>query len=544
MTFRKESRLQKAADNIRDIYKRSGVSAGPFVEQVSFSIYLKLLDERESAIRTGREHFFRLQETKEPLYSGFAEEFRWSNWDAREEVDLQEFVSGQAIDYVQTLSREAPEVARFFKDAEMRLGDRHLKRLYEILDSIKFGDLPAVDRGDFYGELLEIIGESSEGIYRTPLHLRRLMVELADPSETDRLLDPACGTGGLLVDASEHVAVQTEENPEKAVPYGSSWLQSKYGGDIQRAKQEHPELFIFERPSSDELMIGTAKIHGIDVSRRMARLSVVNLKIRGLRNGSVVRRNALGKGGGRDVYGENMYDVVVSNPPFGRVGKEEEVRESISEIGRRARSRQDLLFLKLAMVSLRSGGRCVMTVPNNVLFGSTQAHQQVRRQLIEEYRIEAIISVDTPVFSPSSQIPVSILVFSRPEKEMTDQAENAVWFYNVEKDGYGNQRKRRPDPDQNDIPDLLEKWEKYKDTGFEDPPGPNSTDVLNAGSTVQCWWATGDQIDSEAYDLSPSRYRPRIEQEPGRSPGEILDDLEDVEKRIRSDIQRLRDQLN
>lgn len=544
MTSKKELRLRKAADNIRDIYKRSGASAGPFVEQVSFFIYLKLLDERESAIRTEREHFFRLQETKEPLYSGFAEEFRWSNWDVSEEVDLQEFVSGQAIDYVQTLSREAPEVARFFKDAEMRLADRRLRRLYEILDSIKFSDLPAVDRGDFYSELLKIIGESSEGIYRTPLHLRRLMVELADPSETDRLLDPACGTGGLLVDALEHVAVQSEENPEKAVPYGSSWLHSKYGGDIQRAKQEHPELFIFERPSSDELKVGAVEIHGIDVSRRMARLSVVNLKIRGLNNESVVRRNALGKGGGRDVYGENRYDVVVSNPPFGKVGQAEEIRESLSEIGKRARSRQDLLFLKLAMVSLRSGGRCVMTVPNNVLFGSTRAHQQARRQLIDEYRIEAIISVDTPVFSPSSQIPVSILVFSCPEKEMTDQAEDVVWFYNVQEDGYGNQRKRRPDPDQNDIPNLLEKWEQYKDTGFEDPPGPNSNDVLSPGSTVQCWWTTADQIDSEACDLSPSRYRPRIEQEPGRSPREILDDLEDVEKRIRSDIQRLKDQMN
>lgn len=544
MASKKESQLQKAADSIRDIYREKYrnkyMNGGPFVEQVSLLIYLKLLDERERAIRADREHFFRLQETKDPLYSGFAEEFRWSNWKVKKKTDLQEFVWDQAIDYAQTLSREAPEVARFFKDAEMDLEDRDLRRLYEILDRIKFGELSAVDRGDFYSELLKIIGEGSGGIYRTPLHLRRLMVELADPSETDRLLDPACGTSGLLVDASEHVAAQMEENPQKAVPYGSLWLQSKYDGDIEQARQEHPELFIFERPSSKELKVGDTEMHGIDISRRLTRLSIVNLKIRGLSNKSIIRRNALGEEGGRDVYGENRYDVVVSNPPFGKGVQENEVRESLLEIGKGARSRQDLLFLKLAMVSLKSGGRCVITVPSNVLFGSTRAHKQVRRQLIDEYCIEAIISVDTPAFSP----PISILVFGRPEKKVSEQTKNVIWFYNVEEDGHGGRTKRRPEPDQNNIPDLLERWQEYKDTGFEDPPGPNSADVLSPGSTVQCWWTNTEQIDSDTYDLSPSQYRPRIEKEPERPPEEIIDDLEDVQKEIRSAIQQLRDQLN
>lgn len=546
MNAKNESRLQKAAERILEIFRYSGVGAGPFVEQVSFLIYLKLLDEREQAIRAGRDHFFQLQESQEPLYSGFAEEFQWSHWEVNGKIDLQDFVADQAVDYVQTLTREAPEVARFFKDAQIHLRNRELKRLYEALDCIKFDELSSVERGDFYTELLEIIGQSREGIYRTPSHLRRLMVELIDPSDMDLVLDPACGTGGLLVDTLEHVAVQAEENPKDTVPYGDSWLQSKYDGGIQKARKENSELFVFQRPSGERLKTGNAEVHGIDVSRRMARISTLNLKIRGIKNKRIVRKNALGKSGGRDVYMENKYDIVISNPPFGKVGQGKKVRNSLLEIGREGRSRQDLLFLKLAMVSLEKGGRCVMAVPNNVLFGSTGAHQKIRHELLYKFCLDAIISLDAPVFAPHTRIPVSILVFSlpsRPELKGSKRTGDMIWFYEIKEDGYSGQRTREPDPERSDIPDLLEKWEQYKDSNFTKPPGPKSTEVLDPESSVQCWWTTTEQISKDTYDLSPSRYRPRTEKEPERPPEEIINELEDLEGEIQNDLRKLRKRL-
>lgn len=542
----KGSALKDLLVKINDVYRQGSAQSGTrFIEQVSFLIYLKLLDEREAALRKGETHFLTLSCGDALLFDGFAEDLLWHKWSDRPSGELvPEWVASEVIDYVQSFTHEAPEVAHFFQDADIDLVPDSFEQMYSILDEIYFNEVAARDRGDFYEGLFLSILTSRKGMqYQTPIHLRRTMVEMLDPSEGESVFDPACGTGGLLADAYEHVCALATDSPESAAVDGVDWvLQELYEGNIEAAKKDLPSWFTHGRPPRDLSVDEDLSLYGVDISRLMTRIASLRLKLLGASESRILRANSLSERGGQLTKSDlsRKYDAVITNPPFGGRQESNSVRETLKD-GNSVGRRQELLFVKLAMHSLKPGGRCAIVVPAGVLFGSTTYHQRLRRSLVKDFKLDAIIALDSSIYAYRS-IDARILLFRNPEEHQATSG-YPIWFFEVQKDGYSWRDRSKPTPAENDLPLLLEEWEAYRKSDFQKPPGVYTADVVEHSEPLKSWWINSSDIDEETYELSPSRYRPRRRQKEVCAPEEILESLSRLESRIGSNVEKLQRHL-
>jgi type I restriction enzyme M protein len=544
--------LRRKLDRITDILWAGGVTNPvTYIEQISYLIYLKLLDEEES----NRELRARMITGKgngngngKLLFPKQAERFRWSKWRFKSGTELRNFVRDEVFPYMASLVKEEPQIAEYFRDAVLEIIDPNvLKQVVDEIDSIEFNRLGTDVKGDIFEYLLTHLGQSAlNGQFRTPRQIRTMMVQMLDPDLGDTIYDPACGTGGFLIDAIEHILGKYSSDPQEVPIYGEEWLETR-GLTVESAKAEFPTLQTYRKGPGEKLPnwgVLEHSIYGIDVSRQMIRIAMMNLVLHGVRHASIKRANALSDLGGlSDDDLSRRYKVILSNPPFAGVLPKESIRKDLPTNSKKS----ELLFLGVMMEALAPGGRCAVVVPEGLLFGSTAAHTELRTKLIDDFDLFAVVSLPAGVFKPYAGVKTGVLVFRRPETLTSRKVklERKVWFYEVRTDGFDPDKivgGGRPEtPDRNDIPDLLRNWALYKASRFLDAPGIEARTLLASGAEEpRCWWATTKAIAEADYNLAAGRYRPQVTQRPlDEDVATLVRETLEVERGISSGLEKL-----
>lgn len=344
-------------------------------------------------------------------------------------------------------------------------------------------------RGDVYEYLLSKISQSGlNGQFRTPRHIIRMMVELMEPSAEDVICDPACGTSGFLVTASEYL------------------------------KEKHKEEIFFDRHKKDHYM--NHMFHGYDMDRTMLRIGAMNMMTHGVENPFIEYKDSLSE----QNTDQDKFTLILANPPFKGSLDAEVVSGDLLKVCKTKKT--ELLFLALFIRMMTVGGRCACIVPDGVLFGSSKAHKDIRKELMENQRLEAVISMPPGVFKPYAGVSTGILIFTKTNHGGTDH----VWFYDMQADGFSLDDKRTPVND-NDISDIVERFHnRDRETGRE--------------RTEKSFFVPKQEIVDNDYDLSINKYK-KTEYVPVEYPptGEILDEIFELERQIGEGPQELKGML-
>lgn len=320
--------------------------------------------------------------------------------------------------------------------------------LYDQMTGLVDTDL----RGDLYEYLLsELASSGVAGMFRTPRHIIKMMVELMQPTSEDMICDPACGTSGFLVAAGEYL----KENKKEEIFY-------------DKAKKDHYMNHMF---------------YGFDMDRTMLRIGAMNMMTHGIENPFIEYRDSLSD----QNTDRDKYSLILANPPF--KGSLDYDIVSADILKKCKTKKTELLFVELFIQMLKIGGRCACIVPDGVLFGSSTAHKAIRKELIENQRLEAVISMPSGVFKPYAGVSTGILVFTKTEHGGTDN----VWFYDMQADGFSLDDKRSPIND-NDIPDVIERFH-------------NRDKEIDRKRTEKSFMVPKQEIEGNDYDLSINKYK-------------------------------------
>jgi type I restriction enzyme M protein len=272
------------------------------------------------------------------------------------------------------------------------------------------------------------------------------------------------------------------------------------------------------------------------------RIAMMNLVLHGIENAPVKRANTLSEVGGLTEDDlSRKYKVILSNPPFAGTLPRDSIRKDLPTDSKKS----ELLFLGVMMEALAPGGICAVVVPEGLLFGSTNAHASLRWKLVEDFELLAVISLPAGVFKPYAGVKTGILVFRKPHENAKKVKDKKVWFYEISNDGFDPDRivqGGRPEtPEKSDIPDLLVQWEKYRKSGFREPPGVEKNSTLDASTSVpKSWWAKTTAIVENGYNLAAARYKPIVaEKTPTEDPIELLKEALRTQDDISATMQSL-----
>jgi len=541
--------LRRKLDHITNTLWAGGVTNPvTYIEQISYLIFLKLLDEEES----DRELRARMgggngNGNQRRLFPDQAERYRWSKWRFKSGPELRDFVRDEVFPYMASLAKDEPEVAEYFRDAVLEIVDPNvLKQVVDELDGFDFRKLGPDIKGDIFEYLLTHLGSSAlNGQFRTPHQIRAFMVEMVDPDFGDSIFDPACGTAGFLIDAVDYMLAKYSD-PKQVTEtpiYGEDWLE-KRGQSILQAKKAIPNLQTYRKGAGERIpdwkVLETA-IYGTDVSRQMMRISMMNLVLHGIRHAHLKRANSLSELGGLTEDDlARQYNVILANPPFAGQLPKDSIRADLPTKSKKS----ELLFLSLMMQHLAPGGRCAVVVPEGLLFGGTGAHIALRKKLVEDFDLLAVVSLPAGVFRPYAGVKTAVLVFRKPASETVPRVEK-TWFYEVKNDGYDPDKisggGRVETPELNNIPDLLMQWNVYKVSGFEKPPGVEANSPLSAGSEEpSCWWATRENLAEADYSLGAAQWKPRIvEPVSGEDPQELVEEALNDYRSVVSGLEKI-----
>jgi type I restriction enzyme M protein len=295
---------------------------------------------------------------------------------------------------------------------------RVLANVVDQLDGIDMADSDT--KGDLYEYMLGKIATAGQnGQFRTPRHIIRLMVEMTAPTPKDVICDPACGTAGFLIAASDYL------------------------------QKHHADAIYKDESARRRFNEGT--FHGYDFDSTMLRIGSMNMLLHGVENPDIRYRDSLAQSDQDDA---EKYSLVLANPPFAGSLDYESTAKDLQQIVKTKKT--ELLFLALFLRLLRTGGRAAIIVPDGVLFGSSNAHKTLRKILVEDQKLDAVISMPSGVFKPYAGVSTAILLFTKTNSGGTDQ----VWFYDMQADGYSLDDKRTPQPNESDLVDILARWQK------------------------------------------------------------------------------------
>ncbi len=344
-------------------------------------------------------------------------------------------------------------------------------------------------RGDIYEYLLSKLATAGvNGQFRTQRHIIRMMVDLMQPRADDVICDPACGTAGFLVAAGEYL----RENRKQEV--------------------------FFDRKNKDHYM--NHMFHGFDMDRTMLRIGAMNMMLHGVDNPFIEYRDSLSD----QNPDKDKYSLILANPPFKGSLDYDIVSTDLLKLCKTKKT--ELLFLALFLRMLKVGGRCACIVPDGVLFGSSTAHKAIRKEIIENNRLEAVISMPSGVFKPYAGVSTAILIFTKTGHGGTDN----VWFYDMKADGFSLDDKRSPTTE-NDIPDIIARFH-------------NREAEATRERTEQSFFVPKDEIAGNDYDLSINKYK-KTEYVPVEYPStqEIMAQLRDLQKKIDAEMDALEELL-
>jgi type I restriction enzyme M protein len=471
----------------------SGGIANPLtaIEQMSYLIFMKRLEDLDTI------HKKRSSARKESHKSVFEghEDSRWSYWKHLNAEDMLKHVQNTVFPFIKELHNGDDTLySRYMKDAMFVIPKASLlQEAVAIIDEMNITERNQDTQGDIYEYLLNQLKTSGlNGQFRTPRHIIRMMVELADPDIGQAICDPACGTAGFLICAYEHILRKYTSSDIIAVEEDGS-VHNLVGDELP--KEAHYSL---KRDS----------FFGFDFDSTMIRIGLMNMILHGIERPNIEYADTLSK----KFQQKAQYAVVFANPPFsGSIDKSD-----INDAFKLTTTKTELLFLELFYNLLRIGGRAAVIVPNGVLFGSSNAHVQARKMLLEKCQLEGVISMPSGVFQPYAGVSTAVLVFVKGGK-----TEN-VWFYEMLRDGFSLDQKRGFIDGKGDIPDIIQKFK-------------------NRQTSEQSVVVSFERIKSSDYSLSLSAYKEVKQQDMNyEDPKEIMDKLLKQEQEICDELNELK----
>lgn len=494
--------LKNKIDGIWDIFAAGGLT-NPLevIEQITYLMFIRDLDdsdnkrEKECAMLGLPYQSIFSDEVTIGAQTIDGKQLKWSVFRdfpaARMFTVMQEWV----FPFIKNLHDDKNSAySKYMGDAIFKLPTPLiLSKVVDALDDVYtyMNEAQSADvRGDVYEYLLNKISSSGRiGQFRTPRHIIRMMVELLDPKADDTICDPACGTSGFLVTAAEY---------------------------LKEVKKE--EIF-FDKNKRNHFM--NAMFTGFDMDRTMLRIGAMNMMTHGIENPVIEYRDSLSE----QNPDQEMYSLILANPPFKGSLDADAVSADLLRVCKTKKT--ELLFLALFLRMLKVGGRCACIVPDGVLFGSSKAHKDIRKKIVEDNRLEAVISMPSGVFKPYAGVSTAILIFTKTGHGGTDQ----VWFYDMTADGFSLDDKRTP-VDETDIPDIIERF-KHLDQ------------EKDRKRTEKSFMVSKEEIQGNDYDLSINKYK-EVEYQKVEYPptSEIMANIRELENQIGKEMDELEKLLN
>ena len=456
------------------------------IEQLTYLMFIRSLDENDiqidafenAGVKANKKRLFPQTEAGQAM--------RWSrfkNLDARQVFEL---IGTKVFPFIKTLGEDSKSAfSKYIQDAIFIIPTAQvLEKVITGLDGLYQHDLAGLDmQGDLYEYMLDKLATAGQnGQFRTPKHIRDLMVRLVEPEPGDRICDPACGTAGFLISAAEFIRKHHE----------STMTDKQW------------EFFDSEAFS------------GFDMDRTMLRISAMNLMLHSITHPNVLYRDSVSKSNAIS----NRFNVILANPPFSGVVDKEGISDDLKAICNTGKT--ELLFVAAFLRMLTVGGRCACIVPDGVLFGGSNAHKALRKELVENHFLRTVISMPSGVFKPYAGVSTAILVFTKTGDGGTDK----VWFYDMKADGFSLDDKRAPTK-ANDIPDIKKRFHNLKGEAAR-------------ARTDTSFLVDKADIVANDYDLSINKYKKTeyvaVSYPP---PAEILADVAALEKKITRGIEEL-----
>ena len=493
--------LKNKIDGLWDIFAAGGlVNPLDVIEQITYLMFIHDLDEvdnrraKESAM-LGLSYQSMFAETvviNEREVDG--RQLKWSVFHDYPAGKMYSVMQEYVFPFIKQLHGDKNSAySKYMDDAIFKLPTPLLlSKVVTTLDEIynQMAQLQDSDiRGDVYEYLLSKISQSGRnGQFRTPRHIIKMIVDLMRPNPDDVICDPACGTSGFLVAAGEYL------------------------------KENHKEEIFFNKQKKDHYMNGL--FHGYDMDRTMLRIGAMNMMTHGVENPFIEYRDSLSD----QNPDRNKYSLILANPPF--KGSLDNDIVSVDLLKMCKTKKTELLFLALFIKMLRVGGRCACIVPDGVLFGSSNTHKAIRKELIEGNRLEAVISMPSGVFKPYAGVSTGILIFTKTGYGGTDK----VWFYDMQADGFSLDDKRTAIND-NDISDIIERFH-------------NLAGEAERARTEKSFFVNVEEIIENGYDLSINKYK-KVEYVPVEYPPteQIMAELHELEMEITKGLAELEEML-
>ena len=502
--------IKNKVDKIWDDIAAGGIT-NPItvIEQLTYLMFIRSLDEKELENEEFANMMGEAVGNIFPL-SDFGQSMRWSKFKDKDSREIFDIISQRVFPAVKNIKNgklpdfneagELVEIAstdadtsgvdtafsRYMEDAMFLIPTPQvLQKIVTGLEDLYTHDIADRDmQGDLYEYMLgKLATAGRNGQFRTPKHIREMMVELVAPTPDDMICDPACGTAGFLVSAAEYIRKTYEDTmtSEQWEAYASTMFS------------------------------------GFDTDRTMLRISAMNLMLHSISNPDVDYKDSVSKQ--NDI--SSKYTVCLANPPFKGTVDAESIHDNLKAVTNTKKT--ELLFLALFLRLLKKGGRCACIVPDGVLFGSSKAHKAIRQEIIENHQLQAIISMPSGVFKPYAGVSTAVLVFTKTGAGGTEN----VWFYDMKADGYSLDDKRS-EIKENDIPDIIQRFH-------------NLENEVDRERTEQSFFVSKQEIVDNDYDLSINKYK-KIEYVAVEYPStqEILEELSRLEIEIAREMDALK----
>ncbi len=494
--------LKNKIDSLWNIFWTGGLT-NPLdvIEQITYLMFVKDLDELDDK---------RSQEAEMlgiPFKSMFAgdfqsgnitykaTDFKWSTFVTFEPQKMFDTMNYGVFPFIKTLNSDSDGAySKYMADAIFKIPNAQklvqivdaLGKIYDDFNHVKDSDV----RGDVYEYLLSKLSTAgTNGQFRTPRHIIKMVVELMDPQPNDVICDPSCGSAGFLVAAGDYL----REHKQKEIFYNKDAL-------------EHYNTDMFT---------------GYDMDRTMLRIGAMNMMTHGVQNPHIEYKDSLSD----QNEDAEKYSLILANPPFKGSIDADITADSLLKVT--STKKTELLFLALFLRSLRVGGRCASIVPDGVLFGSSKAHREIRKKLVEENKLVGVISMPSGVFKPYAGVSTAILIFTKTGYGGTDK----VWFYDMKADGFSLDDKRSP-IDDNDIPDIIN---RFRNLDKED----------SRERMEQSFLVPKQEIIDNDYDLSINKYKKTVYVEEKYPPSkEILAEIIDLHEQLGKELKVLEKMLN
>ncbi|HCL4444654.1 TPA: SAM-dependent DNA methyltransferase [Clostridium botulinum] len=474
--------LKSKIDRIWEIFWTGGIT-NPLevIEQFTYFLFIKDLDDNEILAESDAEL---LGIPFEGMFPSNKQYLRWSKFKNEEAGEMYRIVSQEVFSFIKDIHGDKQSAySKYMGDAMFKIPTPlMLSKIVDAIDNLEIQDKDT--KGDLYEYLLSKVATAgTNGQFRTPRHIIKMMAELMKPTPEDIIVDPAMGTAGFLVGAEEYL------------------------------REKHSELFLVQGLKEH---FNNNMFNGFDMDRTMLRIGAMNMMLHGVDNPNIDYKDSLSETN-KD---SEKYTLVLANPPFKGSLDYEAVSADILKVSKTKKT--ELLFLALFLRILKAGGRCASIVPDGVLFGSTKGHKDIRREIVDNNKLEAIISMPSGVFKPYAGVSTAIMIFTKTGTGGTDK----VWFYDMKSDGYSLDDKRNPIED-NDIPDIIERFN-------------NLDKEEDRKRTEQSFFVPVDEIRENNYDLSINKYK-EIEYEEVHydEPKVILERIKKLEKEITEGMDEL-----